>query len=299
MKEQLELKAYAKINIGLDVVRRLENGYHQVRMIMQTLSLHDTITLEKCEEEGIFLTTDNQELANPEENLIYKAAKLMFEQYQLPGGIRIHLQKRIPIAAGMAGGSTDAAAAFRGINQLYGLKLSAAELMKHGVKLGADIPYCIVGGTYLSEGIGEVLTPAPSMPECYILVAKPPIGISTKWVYDNLHADSLKKHPDIDGLLNAMKNQKLEELADKMENVLEPVTAKRYPLIGEIEQMMRCHGAIGAMMSGSGPTVFGIFKTKNDMDCAYAAMKNQPMIESIFRTTIQDGYDSSLGWQND
>lgn len=288
---KLELKAYAKVNIGLDVVRRLDNGYHEVRMIMQTLSLHDTLVMERCPEKGIVLTTDSEELTCPEDNLIYKAANLMFEAYQLSGGIRIHLQKRIPIAAGMAGGSTDAAAVFRGINQLYQLNLPKEELQKLAVRLGADIPYCIVGGTYVSEGIGEILTPAPDMPECYILVAKPSIGVSTKWVYENLHANSLTNHPDIDGMLEAMKNKNLQLLADKMDNVLERVTVTKYPVINQIKQMMQEQGALRAMMSGSGPTVFGIFETEEKMQDAYDKLKEEGIIQDIFATTIQKGYD--------
>ncbi len=288
---KLELKAYAKVNIGLDVVRRLENGYHQVRMIMQTLSLHDTLIIEKCQETGIDVTTDTEELGCPKENLVYKAAAMMFEEYELQGGIKIHLQKRIPIAAGMAGGSTDAAAVFRGINQMYQLKLSTEELMELGVKLGADIPYCIVGGTYLSEGIGELLTPAPSMPECYILVAKPSIGVSTRWVYENLHANQLTDHPDIDGMLQAMKEDNLEGLVIRMDNVLERVTIPKYPVINKIKQMMENCGALRAMMSGSGPTVFGVFKSKVDMQLAYNKMKSAGIIENIYETTIQNGYN--------
>lgn len=287
----IELKAYAKVNIGLDVVRRLDNGYHEVRMIMQTLSLHDTLLLEMCSQEGIFVTTDAEELTCPEENLVYKAAKMLFENHGLSGGIRIHLQKRIPIAAGMAGGSTDAAAVFRGMNQLYQLGLTVEELMEMGVKLGADIPYCIVGGTYLSEGIGEKLTPAPAMPECYVLVAKPSIGVSTKWVYENLHANELKDHPDIDGMLKAMSEDNLEELAGRMDNVLERVTVTKYPVIAKIEKLMLEQGALRAMMSGSGPTVFGVFKTEEAMNRAYDSMKEEGIIQDIFATTIQNGYE--------
>jgi len=235
---KLECKAYAKINIGLDVVRRLKNGYHEVRMIMQTLSLHDTLLMERCEEKGIFLTTDSDQLGDIQGNLVYRTCKLMFDEYQLSGGVRVHLVKRIPIAAGMAGGSADAAAAFRGMNILYGLGLSREQLREQGVKLGADIPYCIMGGTYLSEGIGEILTPVPKMPKCHVLVAKPHISVSTKWVYENLHANELTHHPDMDAMLAAIEAGDLRRLASKMENVLETVTVHRYPVIGEIAAKM-------------------------------------------------------------
>ena len=287
---QLRCKAYAKINIGLDVLRRLENGYHEVRMIMQTISLHDTITLKPCAPKGIILRTDRQELSVPEENLAYKAAKLMFEQYNLTGGLDIELKKNIPIAAGLAGGSTDAAAVLRGINQLYDLCLTTDQLCEQGVKLGADVPYCICGGTYLSEGIGEILTPEAPMPSCYVLVAKPPIQVSTKWVYENLHVDSLKRHPDIDGMLSALREQNLKMLTDKMENVLESVTIQKYPVIHEIKSLMEEYGAVKAMMSGSGPTVFGIFQTEEDMRKAYERLAVQTngtrMIEQAFGTTL-------------
>lgn len=286
---KLECKAYAKVNIGLDVVRRLANGYHEVRMIMQTLSLHDTLFMERCGEEGIFLTTDSGELGDAQENLAYRACKLMFDEYQLSGGIRMHLVKRIPIAAGMAGGSADAAAAFRGMNALYGLELSREQLREQGVKLGADIPYCIMGGTYLSEGIGEILTPAPKMPKCYILVAKPHVSVSTKWVYENLHANELEHHPDIDAMLAAMEAGDLQRLAGKMENVLETVTVRRYPVIRQIAERMEALGAVKAMMSGSGPTVFGLFESEEACHGAYVSMQEDVEIAQIFETAVVSG----------
>lgn len=290
MGMQAEYQAYAKVNIGLDVVRRLENGYHEVRMIMQTLSLHDTLFMERCEEKGIFLETDSRQLQDTENNLIYRACKLMFDKYQLPGGIRVRLIKRIPIAAGMAGGSADAAAAFRGINDLYGLQLRKEQLMEHGVTLGADIPYCMVGGTYISEGIGEVLTPAPAMPNCYILIAKPPVGVSTKWVYENLHAERLTKHPDIDEMLEAMRKGSLKELAATMANVLEMVTAERYPIIRQLAQQMERAGAVKAMMSGSGPTVFGLFETKEACHSACQQLQEEGELEAVFECQLQEAY---------
>lgn len=288
---QLELKAYAKVNIGLDVVRRLENGYHQVKMIMQTISLYDTLFLEVCEEKGIFLTTDKEELGKSEDNLVYKAAKLLMDNCQIEKGICIHLEKRIPIAAGMAGGSTDAAAVLRGMNQLFNLGLSKQELMEYGVKLGADVPYCIVGGTYLAEGIGEVLTPISVMPECFMLIAKPSIGVSTKWVYENLHANELKEHPDIDGMLMQMKAGNLIGLAEKMDNVLEKVTIEKYPMIQNIKEKMEQSGALKAMMSGSGPTVFGIFRTEDAMHQALEEMRSLDMQLELFEVTVIRGYE--------
>lgn len=281
---ELEVKAYAKINIGLDVVRRLENGYHEVRMIMQTLSLHDTVRLERCAQRGIRVTTDSELLKEAEDNLVYRAAQSMFEHFGLPGGIRIHLEKKIPIAAGMAGGSADAAAVFRGMRQLYGLDATVEELQELGVRLGADIPYCIVGGTCLSEGIGEVLTKMAPLPECYVLVAKPSVGVSTKWVYENLHADRLEVHPDITGMKSAIEAQNLDRLVLLMDNVLEPVTVRKYPVICEIEKMMESHGALRAMMSGSGPTVFGLYDDERKAREAYTKMQESKLAKNVFLT---------------
>lgn len=284
----LILFAYAKINIGLDVVQRLENGYHQVKMIMQTISLHDTLRFKKCREKGIFLKTDSEELADTENNLIYKAAKMLFDEWQIAGGVQIHLEKRIPIAAGMAGGSTDAAATLRGINKLYALGLSDEELMERAVSIGADVPYCIVGGTYLAEGIGEKLTKLPPMPECYVVVAKPKAGVSTKWVYENLHIEKRKEHPDIDRMIQAIEQQDLDRLGASMENVLEDVTVSRYPVIDKIKTLMMECGAQKAMMSGSGPTVFGLFQSEEGVQNAYNTLLRADEVEQLFVEKIQN-----------
>ena len=201
-------KAYAKINLGLDVLRRRDDGYHEVKMVMQTIDLYDVLTFRKRKEKGIIVTTDKRELPGDENNLVYKAAKLLLETYPINDdsseqGVEITLQKNIPMAAGMAGGSTDAAAVFRGINELFTLGLSVEDMCRIGVKIGADVPYCIKGGTALSEGIGEVLTTLPDIPDCFLLIAKPDIDVSTKFVYENLHANSLTDHPDIDGMTEA------------------------------------------------------------------------------------------------
>lgn len=287
---QVECKAYAKVNIGLDVVRRLESGYHEVRMIMQTVSLHDTLYMERCAQKGIRLVTDSEQLQDMEDNLIYRACRLMFDTYRLPGGVRIRLEKRIPIAAGMAGGSADAAAAFRGLNELFGLGLGMERLREHGVKLGADIPYCMMGGTYLSEGIGEILTPAPAMPACYVLIAKPPVSVSTGWVYENLHVHGLEVHPDIDGMLAEMEAGSLRGLAAKMGNVLESVTVRRYPVIRRLAGQMEEAGAVKAMMSGSGPAVFGLFETREACHGAYEQLQNHEGFAQLFETELQGAY---------
>lgn len=283
--DSVVIKAMAKVNLGLDVLRRRENGYHDVKMVMQTVNLYDTLTLSKMEE-GITITTNTGELPLNEDNLIYKAAKLLLEHTGKDIGVSIHLDKQIPIAAGMAGGSTDAAATLLGMNELYNLNLTKEELAEIGVKIGADVPYCIYGGTYLSEGIGEVLTKLPDAPDCYVVIAKPGIGVSTKYVYENLHIETVKKHPDIDGMMEAIKAGNLDGVARKMENVLETVTVKRYP---EIETMKKClleNGAENALMSGSGPTVFGIFKEENIAKQALFKLEETGLVKNGFVTTL-------------
>ena len=284
---QIRLKALAKINLGLDVLRRKEDGYHDVKMIMQTINLHDSIYMKKIEEKEIRIRTNLYYLPNNENNLAYKAAKILMDEFDLPGGISIHLKKVIPVAAGMAGGSSDGAAVLFGMNKMYGLKLSMQELMDRGVKLGADVPYCIMRGTALAEGIGEKLTALPSMPKCHILIAKPPISVSTKFVYENLHANDLKPedHPPVDVQLAALEEGNLEKLVAHMGNVLERVTVPEYPVINEIKQKMMDHGALGAMMSGSGPTVFGIFTSYAKAKEAYQAIESSGLSKQIYLTT--------------
>lgn len=281
-------KAYAKINLGLDVLGRLENGYHEVRMIMQTVGIYDVLTLEKIET-GIVVTTDNGELPTDENNLIYKAAKLMIEKYQIQEGVRIHLQKHIPIAAGMAGGSTDAAGTFIGMNELFELGADEEELRQLGVKVGADVPYCIMGGTALAEGIGEKLTRLPSPPDCCLLVAKPDINVSTKYVYEHLDAEGVERHPDIDGMIEALAQGSLDGIIDRLGNVLENVTVKRYPIIEEIKQSMLENGAAGSLMSGSGPTVFGIFREKDMAEKALEALQQKQLAKQLFVTEFCKG----------
>ncbi len=279
---RLELNAYAKVNLGLDVLRRREDGYHELRMIMQTVDLYDTLTLEKKEEAGIEMTCNIEGLPCDERNLVYKSAKLMFEEYKLPGGIRIHLEKRIPMAAGMAGGSTNAAAVFNGMNELYELGVTKERLCELGVKIGADVPYCIVGGTALSEGIGEVLTMLPNVPDCVVLIAKPDFDVSTKYVFENLRANSLTYHPDIDAMAEAIRAGDLQGVVKVMDNVLEIVTETKYTEITEIKNAMKEHNAMRAMMSGSGPTVFGLYESAEDAKAAAEEIKKRNLAKQVF-----------------
>lgn len=283
---QVVIKAMAKVNLGLDVLRRLENGYHEVKMVMQTVDLYDELTVTKEETNEIIITSNTGELPLNEDNLIYKAAKLLFEKAGQVHGVSIHLNKNIPIAAGMAGGSTDAAATLLALNTLFGFDFSKEELAQIGVKIGADVPYCIYGGTYLSEGIGEVLTKLPDAPDCYIVIAKPPIGVSTKYVYENLHIETVKEHPDMDGMVDAIKKKSLMGVVDKMGNVLETVTIKRYPEIARMKQCLLDNGAINALMSGSGPTVFGIFAEKETAHKALGELEKTGLVKQGFVTTF-------------
>ena len=284
--KQIRLKAMAKINLGLDVVRRREDGYHEVRMIMQTVNLYDKLVITVSEEPGIRLTTNLGFLPVNEDNLIYKAARLLMDEYDIKKGVDIQLQKFIPVAAGMAGGSTDAAATLIGMNRLYRLNLSRQQLMDYGVKLGADVPYCIVGGTALSEGIGEILTPLPDVPKGYVLVAKPGINVSTRFVYTNLKLNEVTEHPDIDAQIEAIKEQDFRKMAGLMGNVLETVTIPAHPIIQEIKDFMMTEGAVNAMMSGSGPTVFGLFEDKQLAEKACEKLRESRLAKMVFLTTF-------------
>ena len=288
MKDRIQLKALAKINLGLDVLRRREDGYHEVKMIMQTISLHDDLEIRRIKTPEIQVKTNLYYLPTNENNLVYKAAKLLMDEFGIKEGVAIQLKKRIPVAAGMAGGSTDGAAVLWGMNQMYGLGLSRQELMERGVKLGADVPYCVQRGTALAEGIGERLSVLPSMPKCTILIAKPGISVSTKFVYENLHANDLKpeQHPDVDRMIEAMKEKNLDLLCERMGNVLETVTIPAYPVIQEIKEHMMACGAAGAMMSGSGPTVFGLFENKMEARKAQERIRAKGLAKQVYVTNI-------------
>ena len=278
-------KAYAKINLGLDVIRRREDGYHEVKMIMQNIGIHDELTFRK-QAEGITLKIDRVDLPTDGNNLIYKTAKLIKEEYGITEGVRIDLKKRIPVAAGLAGGSTDAAAVFWGMNELFGLKMSQEKMCELGVRIGADVPYCIMGGTAIAEGIGEKLTPLPDAPNAVVLIAKPDINVSTKDVYQNLNVPELKVHPDIDGMTKAIIRHDLDGVIERMDNVLENVTVRMHPVIDEIKSFMRANGAARAMMSGSGPTVFGIYTDQAQAADAYMKLKETGLAKDIFVTTF-------------
>lgn len=282
MDHSIVLKSYGKINLGLDVLRRREDGYHEVRMIMQTVGLYDVLTMKKRKDDKIEMTCNLSFLPTDERNLVYKAVKLIKDKYHIKDGVKINLSKRIPVAAGMAGGSSNCAAALKGMNQLFDLGLSIDELCEIGVTLGADVPYCIWGGTALSEGIGEKLSRVDAMPDCYILIAKPGISVSTAFVYKNLDFPALSKHPDIDGMLECLKEKDLTGICDRLENVLETVTIKEYPIIEKVKKHLMDQGAKGALMSGSGPTIFAVFEDKKTADNAMESLRSIEDIKQAY-----------------
>ena len=286
--DRLELKALGKINLGLDVLRRRENGYHDVRMVMQTVYLYDRIIMKKSKTPGIRLETNLYYLPVNENNLAYQAAQMLMDEFHMEEGVSIQLDKHIPVAAGMAGGSSNAAAVLFGMNRMFSLGLSQKELMERGVKLGADVPYCIMRGTVLAEGIGEILTPLSPMPKCYVLIAKPAISVSTKMVYEKLDSHEIEDHPDIDGILAGLKAGDLKKVAGSMGNVLERVTVDAYPVIDRIKKMMIKEGALNAMMSGSGPTVFGIFEEKATARKAADAIRDARLTKQVYVTNIHN-----------
>lgn len=284
--DEITLKALAKINLGLDVLRRREDGYHEVRMIMQTIHLYDKLHIVKEKESGIRITTNLSYVPTNESNLVYKAGKLLMDEFQIQEGVSVDLMKRIPVAAGMAGGSSDAAAMLYGMNEIFGLGLTRKQLMERGVKIGADVPYCLMRGTALAEGIGEKLTQLPPMVKCPVLIAKPQISVSTKFVYENLKLTEETNHPNIDLLLHDIEDGDLHAIANHMGNVLETVTIPHYPIIAQIKEKMLNDGAINAMMSGSGPTVFGLFEEEETAKKAYHAMLKSGLAKQVYLTTI-------------
>lgn len=291
-------KAYAKVNLCLDVLRRRDDGYHEVKMIMQTVDIYDTLTfainenMPRCKSADadnqitlqILGVPANADLGPIEKNLIYKSARLILDTYDIKTNVTITLEKHIPVAAGMAGGSTDAAAVFHGLNELLDLKMSLEDMMKLGVKIGADVPYCIMGGTALAEGIGEILSPLPNPPECYLLIVKPDINVSTKFVYENLHVETRTEHPPVDTAIQALSNHDLTLLINSLGNILETVTIPEYPIIDRIKVLMTESGALGSLMSGSGPTVFGIFDEKAKAESAAILLRESKISDEIFVT---------------
>ncbi|MCI6910842.1 MAG: 4-(cytidine 5'-diphospho)-2-C-methyl-D-erythritol kinase [Veillonellaceae bacterium] len=261
----LTLSANAKINLTLDILGTREDGYHEVAMIMQEISLHDTLSMGKINQ-GISLTIviEGQQGTLPadESNLCWKAAALVQKEYNLQEGVEIHLTKRIPMAAGLAGGSADAAAVLKGMNHLFRLGMTEARLCELGARLGSDIPFCIMGGTMLATGRGEILTRLPSFPRLSVVLAKPPVDVSTAWAYKTYDAGYDGPHPDNEAMLEAIHGGDAHKAAGLLCNVLEGVTETEHPVIADYKRLMMEHGAMASMMSGSGPTVFGLVREK-------------------------------------
>ena len=261
----LTLNANAKINLTLDILGTREDGYHEVAMIMQEISLHDTLSMGKINQDiSLTIVIEGQQGTLPadESNLCWKAAALVQKEYNLREGVEIHLTKKIPMAAGLAGGSADAAAVLKGMNHLFRLGMTEARLCELGARLGSDIPFCIMGGTMLATGRGEVLTRLPSFPRLSVVLAKPPVGVSTAWAYKTYDAGYDGPHPDNEAMLEAIHGGDAHKAAGLLCNVLEGVTETEHPVIADYKRLMMEHGAMASMMSGSGPTVFGLVREK-------------------------------------
>ncbi len=284
MREK-QMKAMAKINLGLDVLGRRADGYHELRMVMQSVRLYDRLTLRESAKPGIRLSTNLRFLPTGPENLVCRAAQLMTDEFGIREGLDISLYKFIPVSAGLGGGSSDAAAVLVGMNQMYHLGLSTGELMERGLKLGADVPFCVLRRTALAEGVGEKLTPLENAPRACVLLAKPPVHVSTRSVYEELDRSAHEApHPDIDGQLQAIRDQDLKKMASLMGNVLESVTIPAFPEIRQIKEQMIELGAAGAMMSGSGPTVFGLFEDRAAAENACAVLRAGSLARNVFLT---------------
>lgn len=282
--DKLQLKAYGKINLGLDVIRKRPDGYHDLDMIMQMVDVYDDVIIEKKAGEEIVVKADAAVLSNGKDNLAYMAAKMLLDEFGIKSGVEITIHKRIPIAGGMAGGSSDCATTLIGINEMFNLGLSKQQLMERGVKLGADVPYCVLGGTAIARGIGEVLTPLPTPPQCHVIIAKPPISVSTAYVYGHIRPDEITKKPDIEQMTLAIKEQDLNKLSDLLYNVMEEVTVSEYPVIEKLKSIMLENGALNSIMSGSGPTVFGLFDDREKAQAAMKALDSKELTEQLYLT---------------
>lgn len=282
------IKARAKINLSLDVLGKREDGYHDVRMIMQSISLHDKVFLETIDERCIKVSCDKRWVPSNSDNIAYKAAAVLMDKFDIQKGLSIRIVKKIPVAAGLAGGSADAAAVLKGMNEIFSLNLKNDDLMQLGKSVGADIPFCIKGGTMLAEGIGEVLTDIKPLKNVNIVLVKPRISVSTAWVYKNLDIGKITSRPDTDLLISLIEENNIQKLGENMVNVLEAVTINKHGIINEIKDRLVRLGALGSMMSGSGPTVFGIFESRMDAEKAYENIKMDNKYECNLTETFYE-----------
>jgi len=285
--EHVLLKARAKINIALDVLGKRADGYHDLRMIMQSVALHDLVFMKKTPQDGIVLHTNHSWLPVNEKNLVYRAVARLKERYDIRSGVYVDLQKAIPVSAGLAGGSTDCAAALIGMRMLFKLPISTEELMDIGAGLGADVPYCIMRGTALAEGLGERLKRLPPHPMVYVLLTRPPFYVSTAQVFQRFQMDRAESRPDVDGIVQALEAGDVKAVADRFCNVLETVTIPDYPVIAQVKDTMREAGCLGTLMSGSGPTVFAYFDRRDQALSARRLLRQQiPQVKETYLTTI-------------
>ncbi|MEI6602859.1 MAG: 4-(cytidine 5'-diphospho)-2-C-methyl-D-erythritol kinase [Clostridia bacterium] len=282
-KEVVE-KAYAKINLSIDITGKREDGYHEIRMIMQTVDLHDTVTVRQCTE-GISISCKSPFVPIDQRNVAWKAAKLFFDKYQVNAGVSIRIDKTIPVAAGLAGGSANAAAVLRAMRTLFKPDITDEELRELSKSIGADVAYCVSGGTMLAEGIGDTLTPLPSLKSQTILLVKPGIGVSTPQVYHKFILEDVKERPNIDKMIKDIKAGDMKAIAKNMVNVLETVTIKDHPVIKKIKDGMVERNCLGCVMSGSGPSVVGIFEDDAAAEQAFAFYARQPYDVFLTKTT--------------
>jgi 4-diphosphocytidyl-2-C-methyl-D-erythritol kinase len=281
-------KAYAKINLALDVLYKRRDGYHEVNMVMQSIDLYDTVTLMK-EKQGIQLVTDRQELAVDASNLAYQAAHLFRETYSISAGVSMILHKKIPMAAGLAGGSADAAAVLKGMNELFEMHLSLADLSKLAAQLGSDVPFCLSGGTQLATGRGEQLVELPALPPCYVVLAKPAIDVSTAWVYGHYKSQNVKDHPDIPSIVAALEKQDLAGVIACCGNVLETVTFLAHPALAQLKEKMAGFGMLTSLMSGSGPTIFALTSTQETAQALKAQLENEAaLFVDVIKTVTRE-----------
>lgn len=276
--DKITIEAPAKINLSIDILRKRPDEYHEVEMIMQTISLYDVISLEIIDA-GIEIECDKKYIPQGERNIAYKAAKLLLDKYSLCKGIKIIIEKNIPIAAGLAGGSTDAAAVLKGMNYLFKLNINSKELSALGKQIGADVPFCINGGTMLAKGIGEELSSLNTLNKFFVVLVKPDIRVSTKWVYQSLNLNDIKLRPNTNLIIDAISKNDIKKLAGNMTNVLENVTERKYPIIAQIKKDLLDYGAHGSIMSGSGPSVFGIFTDFNVAKHAFDTLRRNKSFE--------------------
>lgn len=266
-------KAPAKINLMLDVLRKREDGYHEVEMVMTMVDLADRLEMEELPRDTIIISSQAGYIPLDEKNLAFQAAKLIKERYQVKQGVYIHLDKKIPVAAGLAGGSSDAAAALRGLNRLWGLNIPQSELLTLGAELGSDVPFCVTGGTAIATGRGEKLEHIINPPQCWVVLAKPPINVSTADVYGRLRANEIKAHPSALAMKEAIEAQSFTDICDRLGNVLEDVTLPLHPEVQQLKEAMIRLGADGVLMSGSGPTVFGLVSKESKIARIYNGLR--------------------------